>query len=810
MSRNFARAVIVAAAGLLTVGPGGQAAADPGLVVQSGHNGDVGSIVTSQDCAVAASVGAIDGSVRIYDLLSNGMSGVVDEGRLRANAALLSKDATKLVAATDGNVQILGANDGKPDKTYHASGLGDGGSLLSVALSADETLLAAGSNTGKVLVWDRARGSLIHTFTMGDNANDLLTFVAFTPDGKHVVATGSTGARIGVFSLGGEQHRTWESGYIAIDTAALSPDGKVLAIGGLNDIKDPANASLWDIASGKRLGKLNTKGVRATGIGFFADGASVHVAAGRTIGVYGRKSFKREKVHELPGGIVAMSKTCGVLVGLEDTGLVFDFDPRKPEQSAFVGARRTVLTSDILLEDEFGRVLVGSSVASRVNVSALNPTSGEMATVSSGTLKSEFPVTIEQIMPDARLMVVSLTSKGDDLGAVVDLEQQQVVHTVAYPGYVGNAFMLRDGKGLLVSGYQSPSIVESLKSGEKTPFPVSSVADVEHHPTLPLMAIRSWSLEEDSNPVISVYSTADLTKISESVAGGGDGDELVFSRDGTKLMIFSYPAGIIAYDVATAKLSEPFGNYKAVAGAISVDGATIAAATQDGEIRLWDTATGKSTRHWTYSGPYVSDMIFAGRDTKIVTTHGDGAVRIWSAADGTLLTTSRAFVDTSWVTQTPDGYFATSAPVEEMFVLQQEGRIVPPGGLLEAYNKPDVIAERLTRLPAAAPPPATPQPVAAPAEQPATAPAPQPSPAPQPTTTSSASAPGIVVSATPSHVLKEAADIRNAAGAEGPVVRRLEAGTLLHVVVAGEAHALVAKDGTLLGYVASSALLKLQ
>ena len=83
------------------------------------------------------------------------------------------------------------------------------------------------------------------------------------------------------------------------------------------------------------------------------------------------------------------------------------------------------------------------------------------------------------------------------------------------------------------------------------------------------------------------------------------------------------------------------------AAALAPGGQTLAAAEPDGNIVLWDVATGKEKRHWKAGGSggllqMVADLgtnrlnmlVFSPDGKRLATRNGDGSLQVWNVADG--------------------------------------------------------------------------------------------------------------------------------------------------------------------------------
>src|SRR6266487_1211036 len=137
------------------------------------------------------------------------------------------------------------------------------GSILSVAFSSQEDLLAAGTANGEIRFW---HGNGLPLSTVQAHT-DWVRSVAFSPDGK-ILASGSGDRTVRVWEISTGKCLTTLQGHIhAIYSVAFSPDGKILASGSGDRM-----IYLWEVSSGKCLTVLQGHSGIVYTVAFSPDG----------------------------------------------------------------------------------------------------------------------------------------------------------------------------------------------------------------------------------------------------------------------------------------------------------------------------------------------------------------------------------------------------------------------------------------------------------------------------------------------------------------------------------------------------------
>jgi DNA-directed RNA polymerase subunit RPC12/RpoP len=199
--------------------------------------------------------------------------------------------------------------------------------VAGVALSPNGKLLASGSWTGHVRVYDWAVGKQLFDFPVEPNG----TRVAFAPDGR-LLATVTENKTAQLWDT--TQGKLWadlEGDLFRFHCVTFSPDGKrVLAGGGDWKPGGIAQVTIWDAASKKQVGKLTGHQNTVLGICCSPDGKTIATASlDQTIRLWDAEScgcFKTLTGHTRWVEGVAFSADGKVLVSASLDGTVRFWD----------------------------------------------------------------------------------------------------------------------------------------------------------------------------------------------------------------------------------------------------------------------------------------------------------------------------------------------------------------------------------------------------------------------------------------------------------------------------------------------------
>jgi WD40 repeat protein len=274
------------------------------LQVYAGHNDNIFSVIFSPD-GKQVLTGSDDGTARLWDAASGkesqrfdakggGVLGIAfspDGSRVLVGTAdkvarLWDAQSGALISSYYGHADLVNGAAFTPDGEWLLTGSVDAtirrwkadpspelpvihepsGGLLSAIYSPDGSKIATGSDSGDVRIWDAGTGKQSTPLAQLRGA---VGGLVFSSDGKSIYATGAGDDGFAVQLMNvqdGQVVRLFRGHTAQITSLAVSPDGKFLLTGSLDD-----SAGLWDTATGTRVRRLEQPD-QVTGVAFSPDG----------------------------------------------------------------------------------------------------------------------------------------------------------------------------------------------------------------------------------------------------------------------------------------------------------------------------------------------------------------------------------------------------------------------------------------------------------------------------------------------------------------------------------------------------------
>jgi RNA polymerase sigma factor (sigma-70 family) len=662
--------------------PAADRADDPlpaGSIVRFGtsrfrHGTAIESLAVSADdrIAVAASGNHWLGSTRAFDLATGRMLYTVPRAFPFVEAVALSPDGRTLATKQYNTVHLWDAAAGRelrqielPDDNAHTI-------TQWLVFTPDGTGLAL-SSEGKVIhLLDLEKGAVTRTFAH----QNVVYAVAFSPDGRLLAAGGydSNGdnyfARLWEVATGKELRRCLGV-HGGIRTLAFSPDGATLAGGG-----DDGRLRLWDVATGKVRQTLPANGRRIRSVAFAPDGRTV-AAAGAALRLYDPDTGQ-ERLHIDRQALGLHFSADGHTLTAAVAGAIYRWDAATgktltPEAAGDSAVAQIVPTPDgrrVVTRDEAGLACVWDAATGR----------------RLRRLEVAWQVGIA-LSPDGRLLA---WSAADPTVKFKDAERPNMIHEGSrlqlydlaaerlldrFPGYAGGARQLAftpDGRTLVgvdledgtvrlwdVAAGKERRTFRVVRDGEpKRPFYVWHAVLSPDGRTL---AVGYQRADNTTNffgeVVVRLWDVATGKELYELTGHTNEVLDLAFAPDSRLLATCGENPGglkeggerpredrVFVWDVASAKrvaglaAGLPLG---AVSVAFAPDGRTLATASADGVIRLWEVASWSVRAEFRGHRDRVTALAFAP-DGRLLSGSLDTTVLAWDvrpprpAADGPL------------------------------------------------------------------------------------------------------------------------------------------------------------------------------
>ena len=483
-------------------------------------------------------------------------------------------------------------------------------------------LASRGGIDGMLRVWDATTGAELRKFEGLSRVNPWRFYreaaLAFSPDGKRVVASGRKA--ILFFDLdSGKEVARWP-GYRDCMYVAYSPDGKLLATGGLDDAaKESYSLRLWDVAGGKELRRCELPRTRKGGtepptcFAFSPDGKKLIAAIAEmdtyVFDVGSGKQAQRlahlwaRRVAYAPDGKTVLS------VGGPAPRL---WDPASGKERflAFAGHQARVAAVAITPD---GKLTASSGEDIRLWETATGKPVRRLAA----------PAVALAISPDGK----TLASAGGRTLRLWDLETGKEIHKAQGPRLLRAVAFSPDGK-LLASGDEQATIRLWDPSTLK---PIRQLADMK-------------SLAESLSLAFSPDGKTLACAGAWNQFGVGN---MTLNLQGRVTVTSKQGYFVLMWDVATGQEVRRFAGLKDKirSVAFSPDGRTLAGSSQDGRIVLWEAATGRERLHilahpvaasagdtFGLALAAVPALAFTPDGKTLVSAGGDRTIRLWDSS----------------------------------------------------------------------------------------------------------------------------------------------------------------------------------
>lgn len=535
----------------------------------------------------------------------------------------------------------------KPSLADFGSPTGKGGLVTALAFSPDNKLLASGGWDDAIRIWDVATGKQVRSLIAHASQTAAL---AFSKDGKLLATRGGLDGVVRLWAPNtGKQLQQFDNLPRRSAALAIAPDGKTVAVG------DAKSISVRDVESGKETQEFKHAG--ALCLAYSADGKLL-ASGGRdsTLRLWevvtGNELRQCELPKKEPPTQLAFAPDGKQLAAAikENKAVLFDVATGKPAQ-----------VLEYYWPDTVAFAPDGKTVAFAGDPAAVRlwdaQTGKELARDFEG---HQSAVTHVVASADGK----TLASGGDDL-RLWEAATGKLVRHMPVPGrYVEALALAPDGQTLATGGRDKMVRLWDATTGKE-------VQAFKHEGTLRAVAfspdgklLASGDLQLNIH-VWDLAAKKELHKIKIQ-ATFTDRLALAFSPDSKTLacggaLNADWPHGIpstdpyglvpvldkgypiVLWDASTGKetgrLDGPYSRIRSIAYA--ADGKTLAAASSDGRITLWDVASGKERLSLAGHPDNIDSsfrsspaIAFAADGQTLASVSSDKTIRLWDTSTG--------------------------------------------------------------------------------------------------------------------------------------------------------------------------------
>ncbi len=487
------------------------------------------------------------------------------------------------------------------------------GDLTSVAASADDSMVAAGTSHGGLILW-AADGKLLRRFETIDPVRSVEFFVG----GSRLAAVTEKGTLATFGVRDGSRRVLAEKG---VGAAALSPDGRRIAAWLDDGIKlmplDGGDAQTFDSSppapsqGEKRNLDFRQAGPSGGGALRFVNGGG-YLAASTGI---------ETQIWDVEAGHLVRTAAGALLDASADRNLVVTAG----QDSALIWTVDDALRSEIRPATRIsaGAVAVDGAVAtgSFDGKARVWNDDGALAT----TVDHGAPITLVRFAPDGR----ALMTVGRNNRVRVWSRDGSLLRELSQSGVVTDATFLADGRSVLTASVDGTAALWS-PDGVRTATLDHGGAEIYCVALSPDGRVAATGAADG---VLRAWSSSNGALLWQAKTDGNV-TEIAYSADSRRLVAATTGKMVSIFEAATGRRIKDLPHSERVRQ-IAVGNGVVATSADDRQVRAWDLDGGLIET--LPQAEQTTSLAVSRDDMRIVTGSEDGAIRIWDLHGGDLL-----------------------------------------------------------------------------------------------------------------------------------------------------------------------------
>lgn len=533
-------------------------------------------------------------------------------------AIAFNADNTKLASVGgDQVVRVWDASAGKLLKELK----GHTAPIMAVAFGGN-SLLVTGGIDKTARLWDVSKDAPVATFPANKS---MISAVALRADGKQAII-GSADGMLRVYDL--SEATPKEKGGLSahlsgIGAVSYGPDGTRIATCGGDGLVRHWN--LPESGTPAMLAEFKGHGKPVSSVAFNADGRFLVSGGGDTVVRVWDLSAKTElralRGHSDWVASVAFGPNGRTILsaGVDKTVKVWELTSE--ETAKPVGHTRRLNTVAVSADSRW----VASGSEDRT-IKVWDAAAGvEAFTLDAAAGGHDADVTSLAFEPSGKRLV----SGGDDRKIVIwDLEARKPIATLAVDQRI--PWLLWANKGGRFVAWQSSkrgdAETNNFKTYDPDGKPLNSL-DMKDRAVL----CTTFSTDGElaalgfADGSVQLWSLKDNTRVGgDWAAFNKDLGDIAVTPDKARLIASDAECNVKVYDLARKQVTQSFRAHTANLNGIMVGpaGGRFATISDNGEVKLWDTETGKELRAWSLPTP-VRNIAFSADGKKLITANGD-------------------------------------------------------------------------------------------------------------------------------------------------------------------------------------------